>query len=199
MTAVWCRLCRRDHILPTCAECRCDLANGHILVKICDSCKSADRERRKIVERHGNSTDGKSKQYDHARRALNPPTRKKDVDDSISHASTHPVLAPPMDARFEKMEKEAALPGGGISPEVLAMASRAERDVHERNQHPVGMFLDLVDYDKRPTAEQLMLVAEVGHNLLYAALGHPDATEGFLEEARETWGPLVDAGLQEMS
>ena len=104
------------------------------------------------------------------------------------------------DAQFEeKTEKEAALPSRGIPPDVLAMSSREERDVHERNQHPVGMFLDLVEVDKRPTAEQLMLVAEVGHDLLSAALGHPDATEDFLEEARENWGPLVDVALREMS
>jgi hypothetical protein len=55
MTAVWCGLCHRDHILPTCTECGCDLANGHILVKICDSCKIAERERRKSIEQQGNS------------------------------------------------------------------------------------------------------------------------------------------------
>ncbi len=100
-------------------------------------------------------------------------------------------------ARFEKAEKDAALPS--LPPEVIAMLSRVERNVHERNQHPVGMFFDLVGYDKRPTAEQLMLVAEAGVDLLYAALGHPGATTSFLEEAREAWGPLVDAALQEIS
>jgi hypothetical protein len=59
MTAVWCSLCRRDHILPTCAECGCDLAHGHIILRVCEPCKIVLRlERLKQAEQQRNSTKG---------------------------------------------------------------------------------------------------------------------------------------------
>jgi hypothetical protein len=74
---------------------------------------------------------------------------------------------------------------------------------HMRLRFPLGTFFDSikVDYDGdwRPSLKQLMQVAETGKDLFYAAIGHPDATEEFLDEASEQWGPLVDTALQEMS
>jgi hypothetical protein len=73
---------------------------------------------------------------------------------------------------------------------------------HIRRRLPVGAFLDAIEEDRhgdrRPSVTQLMEVAETGVDLFYAAIGHIDATEEFLEEARGQWGPLVDAALQEM-
>jgi hypothetical protein len=59
MTAVWCRLCRRDHILKTCEMCGCDLKHGHVLIHFCEPCKKVVREQRaaiKAVEAEGEST-----------------------------------------------------------------------------------------------------------------------------------------------
>jgi hypothetical protein len=74
--------------------------------------------------------------------------------------------------------------------------------VHIRYRLPVGTFFDAIEEDRhgdrRPSVTQLMHVAETGVDLFYAAIGHIDATEEFLEEARGRWGPLVDAGLEEM-
>jgi hypothetical protein len=75
-------------------------------------------------------------------------------------------------------------------------------DKHIHRRFPVGAFLDSIkedyDGDSRPSLTQLMQVAETGVELFYAAIGHIDATEEFLEEARSQWGPLVDAALEEM-
>jgi hypothetical protein len=74
---------------------------------------------------------------------------------------------------------------------------------HIRRRVPVGVFLDSIkedyDGDRRPSLTQLMQVAETGTLLFYAAIGHIDATDEFLEEARGNWGPLVDAALEEMN
>ncbi|OBA81547.1 hypothetical protein A9W99_02745 [Mycobacterium sp. 1164966.3] len=63
---------------------------------------------------------------------------------------------------------------------------------------PVGAFLEIIqadrDGDRRPSCKQLMKVAETGVQLFYAAIGHIDATEEFLEEARSEWGPLGGGG-----
>ena len=40
-----------------------------------------------------------------------------------------------------------------------------------------------------------MVVAEAGRDLFRAAICHPDATEEFLEEASEQFGPIVEATL----
>ena len=46
MTAVWCRLCRRDHVLDTCELCGADLEHGHKLIHLCEPCKTVMRARR---------------------------------------------------------------------------------------------------------------------------------------------------------
>jgi hypothetical protein len=74
---------------------------------------------------------------------------------------------------------------------------------HIRRRFPVGMFLDSIEEDRdgdwRPSVKQLMRVAETGKELFYAAIGHIDATEEFLDEARGQFGPLVDAALEVMN
>ena len=73
---------------------------------------------------------------------------------------------------------------------------------HLRRCLPVGALLEIIqedrDGDRRSSCKQLMEVAKTGVQLFYAAIGHIDATEEFLEEARSEWGPLVDAALEEM-
>lgn len=73
---------------------------------------------------------------------------------------------------------------------------------HIRCRFPVGFFLDSINEEgegDHRSVSQLIQVAETGVLLLYAAIGHVNATEEFLEEARSRWGPLVDAALQEMN
>jgi hypothetical protein len=74
---------------------------------------------------------------------------------------------------------------------------------HIRRRLPVGAFLDTIEEDRdgdwHPSLYQLLEVANIGVELFYAAIGHIDATEEFLEEARSQWGPLVDAALEEMN
>jgi hypothetical protein len=45
VTAAWCALCRRDHILKTCELCGADLEHGHKLIHLCEPCKRLMRER----------------------------------------------------------------------------------------------------------------------------------------------------------
>jgi hypothetical protein len=46
VTAVWCGVCRRGHILKTCELCGVDLEHGHKLIHFCEPCKSVLREQR---------------------------------------------------------------------------------------------------------------------------------------------------------
>ena len=100
-------------------------------------------------------------------------------------------------------ERERGKDDGFTFPEHLKNWE-AEHDFveHMRRRFPVGAFLDSIEEDRdgdwRPSLTQLMQVAETGMELFYAAIGHIDATEEFLKEARGRWGPLVDAALQEM-
>lgn len=105
-------------------------------------------------------------------------------------------------AEFEqKAKEEANRPDTGIPETVLAAFAEYDRGIHERNQLPVGMLLDLISAkhlgDRSATTYQLMVVAEVARDLLFAAIFHPDATEDFLQEARGEIGPLVDMALDQ--
>ena len=88
-----------------------------------------------------------------------------------------------------------------LPPEVLATLAKAEQANQVRNQVTVGALLGSISHehlgDRQASPDELLRVADVGKNLLYAALGHRDATPAVLEEAREFWGSLVDAALQE--
>ena len=100
-------------------------------------------------------------------------------------------------------ERERGKDDGFVFPEGMK-EWEAQHDFGEymRRRFPVGAFFDSIEEDRdgdwRPSLTKLMQVAETGVELFYAAIGHIDATELFLEEARGRWGPLVDAALQEM-
>jgi hypothetical protein len=101
-------------------------------------------------------------------------------------------------------ERERGKDDGFTYPEHLKeLVAEHDWGEHIRRRLPVGAFLDAIeedlDGDWRPSLTQLMQVAETGKELFYAAIGHIDATEEFLEEARSQWGPLVDAALEEMN
>ena len=103
--------------------------------------------------------------------------------------------------KFEELQR--AKVDGFTFPEHLKKRSAEHRfGEHIRRRLPVGVFLDTIaedrDGDGRPSLTQLMQVAKTGVKLFYAAIGHIDATEEFLDEARSQWGPLVDAALEEM-
>lgn len=103
-----------------------------------------------------------------------------------------------------KCEERDRSEGDGLSlPEELKnLLAQHDFDEHIRRRLPVGAFLDCIeedyDGDRRSTSTQLMQVAETGVQLFYAAIGHIDATQEFLEDARGQWGPLVDAALEQM-
>jgi hypothetical protein len=106
------------------------------------------------------------------------------------------------EAEFEeKVKKETDLPTGGLPESVLNACAHYDRNIHERNQYPLGMFLDLIDMrhlgDRRATMEQLLMVANTGRELFLAAILHPDVTDEFLEEARSLFGSLVDTALHD--
>ncbi|MGZ6853352.1 MAG: hypothetical protein ACXVGC_04680 [Mycobacteriaceae bacterium] len=101
-------------------------------------------------------------------------------------------------------ERERGKEDGFVFPEHLKeLVAQHDWGEHIRRRLPVGAFLDAIeedlDGDWRPSLTQLMQVAETGKELFYAAIGHIDATEEFLKEARSQWGPLVDAALEEMN
>ena len=85
-----------------------------------------------------------------------------------------------------------------LPPEVEAALAECERADRVRNQLAVGALLDSISGDRHASPNELLRIADVGKDLLYAALSHPDATPAVLEEAREHWGALVDAALEEM-
>ena len=80
-----------------------------------------------------------------------------------------------------------------LPPEVLAAFAKAEQADQVRNQVTVGALLGSISHehlgDRQASPDELLRVADVGKTLLYAALGHRDATPAVLEEAREFWGP----------
>lgn len=64
MTAVWCGLCRGDHILKTCELCGGDLEHGHKLIHFASCaracCASNVRQRRKPLNRKAIQHDEKT-------------------------------------------------------------------------------------------------------------------------------------------
>lgn len=104
------------------------------------------------------------------------------------------------DAEFEQRVRERAnRRATGIPESDPARHDAYVRDMHERDQFPVGMLLDLIEVgrlgDRRATKYQLMVIAEAGRDLFRAAICHADATEEFLEEASDEFGPMVEAVL----
>ena len=93
--------------------------------------------------------------------------------------------------------------GAALPRAVEERLAKLDFDEHIRYRLPVGALLDTIevdrDGDRRPSLYQLRQVAMSGVELFCAAIGHIDASEEFLEEARDMWGPLVDAALQEMN
>lgn len=103
----------------------------------------------------------------------------------------------------KREERQRGEDNGYAFPEHLKeWLDRHDFGEHIRRRFPVGALLDSIkeDYheDRRSSSKKLMQVAEIGVQLFYAAIGHIDATEEFLGEARSAWGPLVDAALEEM-
>ena len=84
---------------------------------------------------------------------------------------------------------------------VASLVVMAERLIQVRNQLTIGELLHSISEerlgDRQATLNELMRIADVGVDLLYAVISHRDFTPEVLEEARAVWGPLVDAGLQE--
>lgn len=100
--------------------------------------------------------------------------------------------------RKREIERRSELP-----TDVQEILAYFDRERHERDQFPVGAFFDSIDADRhggrKPTAEKLLVVAEVGKDLLYGAIctGDEDDNAEFFVHAYERWGPLVDRVLQE--
>jgi hypothetical protein len=132
-----------------------------------------------------------------------------EVDRWIADWNTKQILAyneqvKRREEQYKKFEeRQRGKVDGFTFPEHLKKRSAEHRfGEHIRRRLPVGVFLDTIEEDRdgdgRPSLTQLMQVAKTGVKLFYAAIGHIDATEEFLEEARGEWGPLVDAALEEM-
>ena len=114
------------------------------------------------------------------------------------------------DREFEKKRKERdqQRERHKNSPHTLPATTEAlyEDSVlgdHQRNQLPVGVFLDRIHSEQRggakPDAYQLFHCADVGADLFHAAIyaaEDQDNAELFVR-AYETWGPLVTAVLEE--
>lgn len=89
-----------------------------------------------------------------------------------------------------------------LPPAVEEMCAKHDLDIHHRDQIPVGVFLESVDPQKMGraiTTNQLGVVAEVGHDLLYAAVCTADEQDDaeFFETAFGQWGPLITAAMEE--
>ena len=101
----------------------------------------------------------------------------------------------------EEAAAAAAMPDVGIPQDILDMCARHDLNIHQRNQFPVGAYLDSIDPDKhggrKADAEKLFTVAEVGADLFLQAIHVADDEDnaGFFVEAYGRWGPLVDAVL----
>ena len=86
--------------------------------------------------------------------------------------------------------------------EVDELAAGWELFRHQRNQLPVGVFLESVIpqvMNHAITTNQLGVVAEIGHDLLYAAICAADEQDvaEFFETAFGHWGPLITAAIAE--
>jgi hypothetical protein len=124
------------------------------------------------------------------------------VDEWIASWNAKQILA--YDEQVKKREdRERAKDDGNSLPQDLKeLLAQHDFGEHIRRRIPVGAYFDSIkedyDGDRRPSLTDLIQAAELGADLFYAAIGHIDATEEFLEEARSHWGPLVDAALEEM-
>jgi hypothetical protein len=101
-------------------------------------------------------------------------------------------------------ELDQALPDDRrLPPEIMECCAQYDLERHQRNQFPVGAFFDSIDPQRhngqKASVERLMVVAEIGKELLYEAVctADEDDNEEFFVRAYETWGPLVDTVLQE--
>ena len=108
------------------------------------------------------------------------------------------------DLEFEEaLRRRESDPACSLPAGIQEMVDQLDRDRHQRNQFPVGAFFDSIDPDRqggrKPTAEKLFVVAEVGKDLLYEAICTADDDDDtqFFVDAYEHWGPLVDIVLQE--
>ena len=86
--------------------------------------------------------------------------------------------------------------------EVVRHMAEYELGLHHRDQVPVGAYLDSVrpqEEDERITTNQLCVVAEIGHDLLYAAVCQADEQDDaeFFETAFSHWGELIEAAITE--
>ena len=103
--------------------------------------------------------------------------------------------------RFDKKAADNAEMGSESS--TLELLNKFEFAEHMRRRLPVGSFLDKTDVDEtgawKPSTLSLFQVFETGKMLVNAALSHPDATEEFLEQARDEWGPVTDEALDYLS
>ena len=101
-------------------------------------------------------------------------------------------------------EGDLRLAESGLPLPILDLIAEHDLDRHQRNQFPVGAFFDMIDSQRhggaKATAEQLVVVAEVGADLFYAAICTADDedTAEFFIEAYERWGELVDTALEMM-
>jgi hypothetical protein len=90
-----------------------------------------------------------------------------------------------------------------LRPSVREMLAQLTLERHQRNQFPVGAYFDLIDSRRhdgqQASVEQLMMVAEIGADLFFAAICVADDNdnEELFVEAYEHWGPLIDTVLQE--
>ena len=91
----------------------------------------------------------------------------------------------------------------GVSPIALEACAQYEQDRHDRNQFPVGAFFDMIDSrhhnGAKASADWLFIVAEVGAELFYDAIGTADNENNaeFFVRAYERWGEVVDVVLGE--
>ena len=95
-------------------------------------------------------------------------------------------------------ERDQVLPDDRRIPaDVMEMFAKYDEDIHKRNQLPVGMLFDFIR--DQPTANTLLIVAEIGEQLFGAAILAADENDNteFFAEAYGQWGPLVDAVLEE--
>lgn len=106
-------------------------------------------------------------------------------------------------AATRRRERDQVTGGLGLPPEVLRMSEELALERHRRDQFPVGVFLDLIDKPqnggRKLTGEELMVVAQTGRDLFYAAICAADEDDNreFFVCALGYYGPLVDAALEE--
>jgi len=93
----------------------------------------------------------------------------------IPIAETPKLISSTRDRQVRRLarERDQATAGDCLSPDVLQMCARLGLERQERNQFPVGAFFDRIDSERhsgrKPSAEQLMVVAKIGRELLYGA------------------------------